>query len=220
MKRLLMSIVLLGMASTVWAQASSMTQQATAASESKFYVSGVGGVTFGNTTGGTYGGEFGIKLSDAFEVFGEGGRMTDVTTSGAEGAAATIGGYLGTLGKGTPTWDVVTPVNYGAVGLRYVFPPTGRFEPYIAVSLGGANVENKATFALDGTDVTGSLPTYGVSLGSDLSGQTNNFLFTAGGGVRMLFGGVMADMAIRYGRIFSDPGIDTFRLYFGAGYRF
>jgi len=221
MKRLMMAIVLLGVASTVWAQASSVTRPAAAGSgESKFYLSGLAGVTFGNTTSSTFGGEFGMKFGDSFEVFGEAGRMTDVTTSDSDAAAATIGGYLATLGKGTPTWTVKTPVNYGAVGVRYLFPHAGRMEPYLAVSLGGANVEKKTTFALNGTDITGSLSGFGVTLGTDLAGRTNNFMATAGGGVRLLFGSVLADVGIRYGRIFSDPGTDTFRLYFGAGYKF
>ena len=49
---------------------------------------------------------------------------------------------------------------------------------------------------------------------------TNSFLFTAGAGVRGAFGPCQADLGLRYGRIFSDPGTNTIRLYVGVGYRF
>ncbi len=219
MKRLLMTIVLLGMTSTVWAQASSVTQQAASAGEQRFYVTGNAGVTFGNTTSSTFGGEFGMKIGDSLELFGEGGRMTDVTSSGMQSSAATIGNWLGSLGQGAATWNVETPANFGAAGLRYVFP-AGSVQPYVATSIGMANVERKTTFALNGSDVTGSLPSLGVSLGEDLSGRSNEFLFTAGGGVRLPLGAVLVDVGARYGRIFGNPGFDTFRLYFAAGVRF
>jgi hypothetical protein len=219
MKRLLMTIVLLGLTGTAWAQASAVTQQPAGSDTPRFYIGGVGGVTLGNVTSSTYGGEFGMRFGSSLEFFAEGGRMTDVTSSDTETAAAAIGGFLNTLGKGTATWTVTSPTNYGAAGIRYLFG-SGSFEPYVAVTLGVANVERKTTYALNGSDVTGSLESLGVKLGEDLAGKTNNFLLTAGGGVRMPLGAVMVDIGVRYGRIFTDPGTDTFRLYAGAGFRF
>jgi hypothetical protein len=219
MKRLLMAVVLLGIGSTAWAQASSMTQQAAGGKTSRIYVDGFGGVTLGNTTSSTFGGEFGMKFGGAFEIFGEGGRMTDVTSSATEDGAAAIADYLGTLGMGTASWTAKTPVNFGAAGLRYLFP-AGRLEPYVAATVGMANVERDTTFSLNGSDVTGSLPALGVALGEDLAGRSNNLLLTVGGGVRMPFGAFLVDVGARYGRIFTDPGIDTFRIYAGAGIRF
>jgi opacity protein-like surface antigen len=147
--------------------------------------------------------------------------MTNVTTSGTETAAATIGSYLGTLGKGSATWSVKTPANYVAVGARYLFPMSGKFEPYAAATLGIANVSKQVTFSLNGADVSGSLPSLGVQLGKDLDGKTNNALFMLGGGVRMPFGAVVADVGVRYGRIFTAPaGTNLFRLHAAVGYRF
>jgi len=219
MKRLLMAVLLLGITGTAWAQASSVTQQPAGGSSSRVYIGAVGGVTLGNVTASTYGGEFGYRFGVAFELFAEGGRMTDVTSSATADAAAAIGNYLGTLGQGTASWTVVSPANYGAVGARYLFL-AGAVVPYVAVSMGVANLEHDTTYSLNGTDVTGSLPSLGVQLGDDLDGTTNNFLLTAGGGVRIPLGPIQLDIGARYGRIFSDPGTDTFRVYAGAGFRF
>ncbi len=220
MKRFLMTVVLLGMTSTVWAQASSMTQQAGSGDSPRIYVGAVVGVTFGNVTSSTFGGEVGFRIGSNLEIFGEGGRMTDVTSSTTESAAQSVADWLGTLGKGAATFSAATPVNYGAFGARYLFSLSSSVEPYVAMSLGVANVEHNTTFTLNGTDVTESLPFLGVQLGADLSGRSNEFLLTAGGGVRVPVGPALLDAGIRYGRIFSDPGIDTFRLYAGAGFRF
>jgi hypothetical protein len=220
MKRLLITIALLGIAGTAWAQASSVTQQPAAGNSSRIYVEGAAGVTFGNVTSSTFGGEVGFRFGEKLEVFGEAGRMTDITDSATADAAATIGNWLGTLGKGASSWTVTSPTNYGAGGVRFLFSSGGRVEPYAAVTLGVANVERKTTYSLNGTDVTGSLPSYGVTLGQDLSGKTNNFLVTVGGGVRIAAGAAFIDAGARYGRIFTDAGTDTFRVYGGVGFRF
>ena len=220
MKRLLMAIVLLGMTSTAWAQASSITQQPASGSSSRLVVGAVGGVTLGNVTSGMFGGEVGFKVGPSLEVFAEAGYMMDVTGSATADAAAEIGNWLGTLGQGAASWTVESPSFYGAGGVRYLFGTGGSVEPYVAMTMGLANVERKTTYALNGSDVTGSLPSLGVQLGEDLAGKTNNFLLTAGGGVRIPLGAILVDVGARYGRIFTDPGTDTFRLYVGAAFRF
>jgi hypothetical protein len=207
------------MSGTAWAQATSMTQQPAQVGPKRIFVGATGGVTLGNTTGGAFGGEVGFRFGDSVEFFGEGGRMTDVTTSDTEGAAQAVVDYLNTLGQGTASYSAETPVNYGAVGLRYLFL-AGPTEPYVAVSVGVANVERNTAFSLNGSDVTGQLPSLGVALGEDLSGRTNNLLTTVGGGVRIPLGSVIVDVGARYGRIFTDPGIDTFRVYAGVGFAF
>jgi hypothetical protein len=218
MKRLLLSIVLLGVTGTAWAQASSMTQQ-TSAPPSRIYASAVVGATFANVTSSMFGGEVGLRIGDSMEVFAEAGRMTDVTSKDTADGAALIGAALGTLGKGTASWTVTSPVNYGAGGIRYLFS-RGSLEPYVALTVGVANVEHKSTFALNGTDVTATLSTLGVRLGADLGGRTNSMIFSAGGGVRKPLGALVVDVGVRYGRIFSDPATDTFRVYGGLGFRF
>jgi len=224
MKRLLIAIVLLGVAGSAWAQATPATQAAPAYApydESRGYVAGTIGVTFGNRTSSTFGVEGGMKVGEVFEIFAELGRMTDVTTSGTDTAAAVTGAWLGTLGKGSVTWSVKTPANYGAVGARYLFPMFGRFEPYVAMTVGVANVDKQASFALNGADVTGSLPALGVQLGSDLYGQGNKVLFTLGGGVRVPFGRLLVDAGGRYCRIFTDPqGTNVLRFSAGVGFKF
>lgn len=225
MKRLLIAIVLMGVAGGAWAQtttpATPTHQPYQGYDETRVYVGAIVGATFGNKTGTVFGAEAGIKFMDTFEIFVEGGRMTDVTTSGTQDAANKIGSFLSSLGKGTATWSVTTPINYGAVGGRYLFFVSDKIEPYVAVSVGMANVERKASFSLNGSDVTGSLSSYNVQLGTDLSGKSNKFMTTLGGGVRITVNRVLIDGGVRYGRIFTSPeGTNVFRIHIGAGYKF
>jgi hypothetical protein len=227
MKRILMAVVLLGVAGSAWAQATPAPPAPAAAQaykpydESKFYVAGMAGVTFGNKTSSLFGAEAGMKVGDILEVFAEGGRMTDVTTSGTEAAAVALSTWLGTQGKGSATWTVKTPATYVAIGARYLFPMSGRFEPYAAMTVGLANVSKEASFAVNGADVTGSLQSLNVQLGRDLDGKTNNALLTLGGGVKMPFGPVIVDAGARYARIFTNPtGTNLIRLQAAVGYRF
>jgi hypothetical protein len=222
MKRLLIAIVLMGIAGTAGAQTTPAAHQPYQGyDETRAYIGAIVGATFGNKTGTIYGVEAGIKLLDSYEIFIEGGRMTDVTTSGTQDAANAIGSFLAGLGKGSATWSATTPVNYGAVGARYLYPLSEKIEPYVAVSLGMANVEKKASFALNGSDVTGSLSSYGVQLGQDLSGKSNKFMATLGGGIRVNVNRLLFDAGIRYGRILTKPeGTNVFRIHVGAGYKF
>ncbi len=227
MKRLLLAIGLLGLAGSAWAQtppvAPAGQPDTQRYDESRIYASVNVGGSFGNKTSSVFGAEVGLKVNDMFEVFAEGGRMTDVSTSGSDTAASIITTYLASLGMGSATGSVTTPANYAAVGVRYLFPLTNGFEPYVAASVGAANVEKKATFTVNGTDVTSalSLPPYSVQLGEDLSGKANKAMFTIGGGVRRPFGRILVDIGARYGRIFTNPeGTNFFRAFGAVGYLF
>lgn len=220
MKRLLIAIVLSGVASGAWVQGRTPTWLA---DDYKGYVAGVGGGTYAGKGGALFGGEVGWKLAENVEVFGEVGRMTDITSSSSKDAADTVAAYLNSLGLGTATGSVKTPVNYGAVGVRYFVMTTDRYQPYLVASVGGANVERKPAFTVSGADVTGSLSstTYGVQLGKDLDGKSNRAMVTAGGGVRVPVGRMFVDANVRYGRVFTEvKGTSIVRFTAGVGYRF
>ena len=56
------------------------------------------------------------------------------------------------------------------------------------LSVGGASVSLKPKFVLNGVDVTGSLATFGVTLGSDLTGSYRPSAVGGGVGVLMPLG--------------------------------
>ena len=218
MKRFLVSIVLLGFAGSAWAQGTAAKPQP-ATDDSRGYVAVVGGGTYWQTGGALFGGEAGLRITDSLEVFVEGGRMTDVTNKSTKDAAVLINNYIGSLGRGAAGYEVKSPVNYGAVGARYLLG-SGDWHPYVALSVGGANIERKTTFSLGGSDITGGLTAVNVQLGKDLAGKSNKGLITAGAGVRMPVGGLLLDLGARYGRIFTDPGTNLLRVSAAVAYRF
>jgi len=83
-------------------------------------------------------------------------------------------------------------------------------------------VTRETKFFVNGSDITGQLPSMGVQLGGDLQGSERGFLFTVGGGARIgLTGQLFADVSYRYGHVsISDGGVNTNRIQFGIGAHF
>jgi opacity protein-like surface antigen len=96
--------------------------------------------------------------------------------------------------------------------------------PYVLAGGGFARVTKDVHFILNGTDITGAIDAnpdqYGVALGSDLAGTTNNGLLVIGGGVTWTaWRQLVVDFGYRYGRVFSED-INTNRAGVGIGWRF
>lgn len=218
MKRFVIAAVLLSLAGVASAQTPAPAEP------SRGYVSVLGGGNFGNQSSGTFGGEVGYTVMPNIEVFGEAGRITNAATSGMQDSVGVVAKYLGTLGKGSASGSTQAPVNFGGAGLRYVVDLGTPFQPYVAFSVGVANVEKKPSFIVNGVDVTSSLASapYNVNLGADVQSKANSLYFGVGGGVRARFGSrLMADAGVRYGRISNDGSpINTLRVYGGVGFCF
>lgn len=180
------------------------------------------GVTAGS--GGMFGGEIGWRLNLSWDLFVEGGRMLNTSTTEMDAAATVIKQYLESISSKTASFDAKQPVNYFAAGLRYKFPTTGRVQPYVALGGGGGKVERRTAFMVNGADVTAQLqdPPYGVLMGGDLSGSENAALVTFGAGAQVSFGRrLFVDASYRFGRIFlTENGVNTNRAQFGIGARF
>ena len=104
------------------------------------------GPTFGHKSDVSLGVEGGIPLNESFDVFAEGGRMRNVATSDLDAAANIVAQFIGGTGVAKQS------VGYFDVGIRYLIPTTGQFEPYVALGIGAAKVSRSATFAVGGTD--------------------------------------------------------------------
>jgi hypothetical protein len=130
-----------------------------------------------------------------------------------------LAGVLGAQGDASGSMKV--PVTYVGVGGRWVFENSGRYRPYVLGTLGAARTNRKATFSLDGSDVTGNIGAYGITLGKDLAGSHSHFGAEAGVGFVTGMGDWYVDVGARLLSIgASDERINVARLVFGGGYRF
>lgn len=186
------------------------------------YVEGVAESAFGNVTSQSFGGEVGVTVRPGLQVFVDAGQVRDVATSDLGINAQMIAGYLA-QSHGGVTFGVKEPVTFGTAGVRYrIGTAAGRVEPYVVGAAGAARISKNVSFAVAGSDVTGTLQQYGVVLGTDLSGSETRPMLAIGGGVAVpLLQWMVADLQYRYGRIFaSDQGINVNRAGIGLGVRF
>ncbi len=197
-------------------------QTAGATGPDRGYAAVTVGATVGHKSDASVGGEVGYRLTNALQVFLEGGRMRNVATSDvetrAQKIATAIGASASTMQKAT----------YYDAGLKWRLPAYDRWRPYALVGVGAASVKTEPTFSVAGSDVTGRLNQLGVQLGSDLSGTLTKIFLTVGAGTNVTFGTrVLVDLSYRYGRIFpktsdieNDRGINTQRVQAGVGFKF
>lgn len=184
------------------------------------YVEGIAQSAFGNVTSQSYGGEIGVTIRPRIQVFLEGGRIRDTAPATLGAGAQKIAGFLNDT-QGGASFVARAPVTFGALGVRYLFPTQSQAKPYVVGGVGIAQVKQDVHFTLNGTDVTGTLPQYGVALGSDLSGQENKAMLVAGAGVVWtVWKPLFVDLQYRYGRIFTSEGINVSRAGIGVGVRF
>jgi hypothetical protein len=77
--------------------------------------------------------------------------------------------------------------------------------PYIAVGAGVTHVTLQPAFTLGGSDVTASLGTFGLTLGSDLAGSQNKLHITGGFGALIAHGNLTFDISARLNSVQTDP---------------
>jgi opacity protein-like surface antigen len=192
-----------------------------AAAQTGGYAEGFFQASFGNVTSQSFGAEGGIAIVPDLMVFVEAGRTRDAATSDIGASAQKIAGSLSGQQSGV-SYAVKQPVTYFDAGIRWYAPVQNpNIQPYAMAGFGLAHVEQNAQFFVNGTDVTANLQQYSIVLGSDLSGSVNKALLTLGGGVAVpVWHQVVADLQFRYGRIFSDPGMNMTRAGVGIGVQF
>jgi opacity protein-like surface antigen len=195
----------------------------TTANEPKMFADFNIAATLGHKSDAAVGGEWGIEVIRNIDVFAEFGHMGNVATSDFDARAHLIADNIGATAGST-----AQKVNFFDAGVRYRFSPYGMWRPYALFGIGVAHVSNEASFSQNGTDITGSLPDFGVELGADLSGSLNKAIIIVGGGVNYVFRGrYFADLSYRYGGILpktgtieNDVAIHTQRVQVGIGLRF
>lgn len=187
----------------------------------KMYVEAVAQSAFGNVTSQSFGAEAGVTLRPRLQVFVDAGRVTDAAPAVLGSSAQTIAGFLSQSQSGV-AFQVRQPVTFGEAGLRYVFPASGRLEPYVLGGAGLARVHKNVAFSIGGSDVTAGLQQYGVVLGSDLAGDETHPMFSLGGGVVWpVHRPLILDVQYRYGRVLaSGAAFNISRAGIGLGVRF
>jgi opacity protein-like surface antigen len=185
------------------------------------YVEGIAQSAFGSATSQSYGAEAGVTVFPNVQLFVEAGRVANAAPSTFSASAAVMAGYLSQT-QSNVTFGAKEPITFGLAGLRYVFPASGKLEPYVLAGGGVARVQKNATFAVGGSDVTGNLSQYNVVLGTDLSGSENSAMLSLGGGVMWTVRTrIVLDLQYRYGRVFAArQGINVNRAGAGIGVRF
>jgi hypothetical protein len=167
--------------------------------------------------GGVFGGEIGIRVTDQFEVLAEGTWMQNVVTRRRLDVAATVASFLQSSQGGTASSTIEAPAFYTGGGFRFVLTKQGRVRPYVTAGAGVARVSLQPKFTLAGSDVTANLTQYGITLGSDLTGDVTKAAFTGGVGVRMLQGRWYIDGDFRVTNIQTE-GQATRVIRAGAGF--
>jgi opacity protein-like surface antigen len=203
--------------------AQAQTGPASAASSDSGYVEVVAQSAFGNVTSQNFGAEVGVAIALGVQVFAEVGQTRDVATSALGSNALKIAGAVAAINP-SASYSVKEPVTFGAVGVRYLLPVSGKTQPYVLGGLGIAKVTSDVKFFVGGSDVTASLQQdpYQIVLGSDLSGSFTKPMFVVGGGVTYpVWKQLVFDFQLRFGRIFAeDEGITVGRAGLGVGFRF
>src|SRR5215471_3832381 len=141
-----------------------------------YYVGANTGVAVAEKASGIVAGEAGFRVWKNLDLVGELVWMQNVVTSTQLNNATTIANYLSTTQGQPATSNVEVPAFYWGLGGRWVFEQVTyhNVKPYVILTVGSGHTNIKSTFTLGGADVTGSLPQYGVTLGSDLTGKSNH----------------------------------------------
>jgi outer membrane protein with beta-barrel domain len=194
-----------------------------------WYAGAATGVAAADAVGGLFYVEAGMRTWRNVDVSGELGWYQNAAPSGRERVAAPLAAFLSQTQGQDVSVKVTMPTTYAMVNGRWVFEgqrrlgpvPFGRFRPYALVGLGAARVSVHSKFRMAGTDITGSLPQFGVTLGGDLAGHSSHPAVSGGAGVIAPYGKWYGDVGYRLTHIALDRGsANVNRLTVTVGRRF
>lgn len=186
------------------------------------YAEGIAESAFGNVTSQSFGAEVGLNRGPRLRIIVEVGRVGDSAAASLGARAQLVASALTSAQSAAVTYSVRQPVFFGLGGVRYMIPYDESFEPYVLGAVGFARVKRDVSWTVGGTDVTTTIATYGVALGSDLAGTSTNLMWSGGAGVLWnVRTTVFFDLQYRYGRVSDEgQGININRVGAGIGVRF
>jgi hypothetical protein len=190
-------------------------------SDGRVFIGGIGGASAVQKIGGMVGGEVGVQVTDRVGVLAEGVWLQNVVTRRRLDVAQTVAVFLHASQGGAATSTIVAPAFYSGGAVRVEFPTHGRVHPYITGGAGMARIALRPTFTLGGADVTTNLAQYGVTLGTDLTGEVTKPAFSVGFGVRLTQARWYVDATIRMTSIHTEgQNTNVTRAGAGIGVRF
>jgi opacity protein-like surface antigen len=178
---------------------------AAAQSQSRGFIGGLGGITFGTETSSVFAGQGGVRIARQLVVFGEIGRMQNVLPDEIQDQ---IDEFVRTFEAETGVdalLEAKVPAFYGLGGIRW--STDAPVSPFVEGGLGFANLSIDLHAEIDGVDVTDQAE----ALFEEEDLDATKFLLAFGGGINArLAEQVRLDIGYRYTRIFTDdPAVNT-----------
>lgn len=186
------------------------------------FAGGATGVVITKRTGGEIYGEVGkTNVWHDLDFSIEAGWMSSVVSQHRIDSAGSIANYLAQT-QGQPASSTIkVPAGYGVFNVRRTVYTKPKYSVYGLGGIGFAVTSPKTKFVLGGTDVSGSLDQYGVTLGNDLAGHSTSALLNLGAGVTVPFGKWFGDVSYRFTPIFTpNEATKVSRFNFGVARRF
>ena len=195
--------------------------QAPKAADHGISIAGQGGVAAVQNVGPSAAGMLTFRLNTFVEAIGEGVWIKDSASRRRIEAAKTIATYLQTSQGKPASGTLEIPAVVAGFGVRVMLVPPGHVRPYFVVTGGIAKLAFKPAFVLSGADVTTNLTQYGVTLGSDLTGEISKPAYGGGVGVLVDQGRWYLDGALRVTSIQTEgQPTNVLRAGGGIGIRF
>jgi len=176
--------------------AASAAAQAPAAGQ-KWFISAEAGVEAVQNVGGLGGVQLGRRLSSRLDVFGEAVYLQDIVTRRRNESANSVASYLAQTQGKPASGSLTVPTWTFQGGIRYFLTGPRGIRPFVVASAGGARATMQPKFTLAGADVTTTMPQYGVTLGSDLTGTTTKAVYGGGFGITTNVGAWALDAGVR-----------------------
>ena len=207
-------------AAAVPAAAQTPAAPASSPAATKFSIGVLAGASSVQNVGGLAGAQITYNVTDHVRVAAEGVWMQDLVSCARLAAIAGFATYLGNAQGKAATATLDVPTTSGNVELQYVFG-SSNLHPYLAVGGGIAHMVTRPTFTLAGADVTTSLATYGITLGSDLSGSVDKLSINGGFGVLIDRNKWTIDLGARVNSIQTDgQKTNAARAHIGLAFKF
>lgn len=201
--------------------AGAQTTSTPAPSVDLFYGGVYGGASVVHRWGATVGVEGGVRIFRKVDLIAEGVWVKDASTQAESNAIVPLVEYLQITQGTSASAKMEAPTLMGSGGLRYVFERNGAWRPYVLGTVGMASIDRKTTFALGGTDITGAIETYGITLGRDLNGSESVVTFGGGLGVLRVANRWYLDAGVRYTSLQAEVGsVSLWRAALGFGFRY
>ena len=197
------------------------------------YLVGFGGAASTQVTSPYFGGSLGVNLTQDLQLTFEMSRAQDMLADFTKEDLGIVDREVSALAGMPWTSSVKMPTNFYTGGLRYLLPVGGPARPYVAASGGVAHMSPKATFTLNGIDVT--TPMFEQNLIKTTFREETRPLASLSGGVAFKVAPHLTfDLGYRYSRIFihtdylqdyetsphNHTAIQAHRVFAGVGVTF